>query len=90
MVPGAVTIVLQLLAAVQLCRCNTCCDQCNMVCFHVMYAQQMSVKQATPHIVFVALLDLLVQQDQQCKKRIFATTFQSHASYSLGMLRQGE
>ena len=31
------------------------------------------------------LPDLLVQQDQQCKKRIFATTFQSHASYFLGL-----
>ena len=43
----------------------------------MMYGQQMGVKQATPHIVFAAVLDLLVQQDQQCKNHIFAITFRS-------------
>ncbi len=42
-----------------------------------MHAQQMGVKQATPHIVFVALLDLLVQQEQQWQNCIFAITFRS-------------
>ena len=42
-----------------------------------MHAQQMGVKQATPHVVFVALLDLLVQQEQQCKDCIFVITFRS-------------
>jgi len=43
----------------------------------MMYEQQMGVKQATPHIVFAAVLDILMQQDQQCKNHIFAITFRS-------------